>query len=58
MTDRITPERAALMRKASHLLPDPGGEVVRTLLDEIEYLRAEMAVVQGRRYRALEQEHE
>jgi hypothetical protein len=28
------------MRSSSHLLPDPGGEVVRSLLDEIERLQA------------------
>ncbi len=29
------------MRKCSYLLPDPGGEVVRELLDEIDILRKE-----------------
>lgn len=28
------------MRSASYLLPDPGGEVVRTLIHEIDRLRA------------------
>jgi hypothetical protein len=31
------------MRKCSHLLPDPGGEVVRECLDEIERLRSALA---------------
>lgn len=31
------------IRTCSYLLPDPGGEVVRGLLDEIERLRAEVA---------------
>lgn len=31
------------MRTASHLLPAPGGEVVRECLDEIEHLRALVA---------------
>lgn len=30
------------MRTASHLLPDPGGEVVRELLDEVERLTKEL----------------
>jgi len=30
------------MRAASHLLPDPGGEVVRECLDEIERLREQV----------------
>lgn len=29
------------MRKCSYLLPDPGGEVVREVLDEIERLQAD-----------------
>lgn len=33
---------AKLMRDASYLLPDPGGEVVRQLLDEIDRLKAEL----------------
>jgi len=32
----------AKIRTCSHLLPDPGGEVVRELLDEVERLRAEV----------------
>jgi hypothetical protein len=32
-------EQIDKMRRASHLLPPPGGEVVRQLLDEIERLR-------------------
>ena len=39
----MTPEKIKLMRGASYLLPDPGGEVVRELLDEIERLQAELA---------------
>ena len=39
----MTPEKIRLMRGASYLLPDPGGEVVRELLDEIERLQAEVA---------------
>ena len=30
--------KTEIMRDASYLLPDPGGEVVRTLLDEIDRL--------------------
>lgn len=30
-----------LMRDASYLLPDPGGEVVRQLLDEVDRLKTE-----------------
>lgn len=33
------------MRPASRLLPDPGGEVVRECLDEIERLNAELVAV-------------
>jgi hypothetical protein len=33
-------EQIAKMRTCSHLLPDPGGEVVRECLDEIERLRS------------------
>ena len=33
------------MRMCSHLLPDPGGEVVRECLDEIERLNAAMLFV-------------
>ncbi len=32
-------EKITKMRTCSHLLPDPGGEVVRECLDEIERLR-------------------
>lgn len=32
-------DKIRLMRGASYLLPDPGGEVVRELLDEIERLQ-------------------
>lgn len=32
--------RTQMMRSASYLLPDPGGEVVRSCLDEIERLQA------------------
>lgn len=32
-------EQITKMRTCSHLLPDPGGEVVRECLDEIELLR-------------------
>jgi hypothetical protein len=35
----ITNERLKKIRICSHLLPDPGGEVVRELLDEIERLK-------------------
>lgn len=35
-------------RTCSHLLPDPGGEVVREVLDEIERLRAIMYEAAGR----------
>ena len=38
------------IRKCSHLLPDPGGEVVRELLDEIERLRALHAEIVGELY--------
>lgn len=34
----LTPEGRARARAASHLLPDPGGEVVRDLLDIIDGL--------------------
>lgn len=42
-SDNMTPDEIRLMRGASYLLPDPGGEVVRELLDEIERLQAELA---------------
>ena len=42
-SDNMTPDKIRLMRGASYLLPDPGGEVVRELLDEIERLQAELA---------------
>lgn len=32
-------EQINKMRACSHLLPDPGGEVVRECLDEVERLR-------------------
>lgn len=35
-------ERLKKIRDASHLLPDPGGEVVRDLITEIEILREEL----------------
>jgi len=34
------------MRSCSHLLPDPGGEVVRECLDEIERLRSVLSSVE------------
>ena len=41
-----------LMRDASYLLPEPGGEVVRELLGKIERLEADAA-----RYRWLKSQH-
>lgn len=35
----MTPEKIKSMRASSYLLPDPGGEVVRELLDEVERLQ-------------------
>jgi len=35
------------MRTCSHLLPDPGGEVVRELLDEVERLHAEISAIKA-----------
>lgn len=35
----ITEDNLIKMNKCSHLLPDPGGEVVRQCLDEIRRLR-------------------
>lgn len=40
MSDEAKPMNTRLMRDASYLLPDPGGEVVRQCLDEIERLRS------------------
>ncbi len=36
-----TPRRYGLMRDASYLLPDPGGEVVRGLLADLAAMTAE-----------------
>ena len=36
---RVNQYKINKMRRASHLLPPPGGEVVRSLLDEIEFLQ-------------------
>ncbi len=35
------------IRKCSYLLPDPGGEVVRELCDEVERLRAALADIKA-----------
>ena len=40
----ITAEKLNKMRTASYLLPDPGGEVARELIDEIESLRKKLAI--------------
>ena len=40
----ITVEKLNKMRTASYLLPDPGGEVARELIDEIESLRKKLAI--------------
>jgi hypothetical protein len=34
-------------RMASYLLPDPGGEVVRAMLDEMDSLRARVAELEA-----------
>jgi hypothetical protein len=39
MSEILTNEKFQEMKTASHLLPDPGGEVVRELITEIERLR-------------------
>jgi chromosome segregation ATPase len=41
----------AKMRKCSHLLPDPGGEVVRELLDEIDAYALEIGKLRADRDR-------
>ncbi len=40
----ITAEKLNKMRTASYLLPDPGGEVARELIDEVESLRRKLAI--------------
>ena len=42
-------DRHDKMRNASYLLPDPGGEVVRGLLDEIAALKARIAELEAQR---------
>ena len=36
---KMNSKQLTTMRTASHLLPDPGGEVARELIDEIERLK-------------------
>lgn len=38
----MTDQELLMKRKCSYLLPDPGGEVVRELLDEIDKLRTRL----------------
>ena len=38
----IEPRAIPHMRAASYLLPDPGGSVVRDLLDEVERLQSQL----------------